>query len=206
MSLPPAFTPQQANRHRALMKEFQQYLDSKGKLKVVRTEALRAGFKECWQKKDYTTIVQMAKRVPDAVIQEDPALLMYFDNASLLKGDMKAVTAGGEKAVAQLVMATHAGMTSDEFSAVVSDWIATARHPKTKRPYPAMTYQPMRELLAYLRANGFKTFIVSGGGIEFMRPWAERVYGVPPEQVIGSSIKTKFEMKDMSRHFSGCPT
>ncbi len=74
-------------RHRALMKEFQQYFDSKGKLKVVRTEALRAGFKECWQKKDYTTIVQMAKRVPDAVIQEDPALLMYFDNASLLKGE-----------------------------------------------------------------------------------------------------------------------
>jgi hypothetical protein len=116
--------------------------------------------------------------------------------ASLLKGDLKAVMAGGEKAIQQLVMVTHAGMTSDEFSAVVSDWIATARHPKTGRLLTDMTFQPMKELLAYLRANGFKTFIVSGGGIEFMRPWAERVYGVPPEQVIGSSIKTKYEVRD----------
>ena len=116
--------------------------------------------------------------------------------ASLLKGDLKAVMAGGEKAMQQLVMVTHAGMTSDEFSAVVSDWIATARHPKTGRLLTDMTYQPMKELLAYLRANGFKTFIVSGGGIEFMRPWAERVYGVPPEQVIGSSIKTRYEVRD----------
>jgi hypothetical protein len=115
--------------------------------------------------------------------------------ASLLKGDMKAVMAGGEKAVAQLVMATHAGMTSDEFSTVVSDWIATARHPKTGRLLTDMTYQPMKEVLAYLRANGFKTFIVSGGGIEFIRPWAERVYGVPPEQVVGSSIKTTYEVR-----------
>ena len=96
----------------------------------------------------------------------------------------------------QLAMATHAGMTSDEFSAVVTDWIATAKHPKTGRLLTDMTYQPMKELLAYLRANGFKTFIVSGGGIEFMRPWAERVYGVPPEQVVGSSIKTKYELRD----------
>jgi len=116
--------------------------------------------------------------------------------ASLLKGDMKAVMAGGEKAVMQLAMATHAGMTSDEFSAIVGDWIATARHPKTGRLLTDMTYQPMKEVLAYLRANGFKTFIVSGGGIEFIRPWAERVYGVPPEQVVGSSIKTKYEVRD----------
>ncbi|MBK7082090.1 MAG: haloacid dehalogenase-like hydrolase [Betaproteobacteria bacterium] len=116
--------------------------------------------------------------------------------ASLLKDDLKAVMAGGDKAVQQLIMATHTGMASDEFSAVVSDWIATARHPKTGRLLTDMTYQPMKELLAYLRANGFKTFIVSGGGIEFMRPWAERVYGVPPEQVIGSSIKTKYEVRD----------
>jgi hypothetical protein len=115
--------------------------------------------------------------------------------ASLLKGDMKAVAAGGERALMQLVMTTHAGMTSDEFGAIVTDWIATARHPKTGRLLTEMTYQPMKELLAYLRANGFKTFIVSGGGIEFMRPWAERVYGVPPEQVIGSSIKTKYEVR-----------
>ena len=93
-------------------------------------------------------------------------------------------------------MATHAGMTTEEFEQIVKDWIATAKHPKTKRPYTEMVYQPMLELLAYLRANGFKTFIVSGGGIEFMRPWTEKVYGIPPEQVVGSSIKTKFEMRD----------
>jgi hypothetical protein len=116
--------------------------------------------------------------------------------ASLLKGDLKAAMAGGEKALLQLAMSTHAGMTSDEFARIVSDWIATARHPKTGRLLTDMTYQPMKELLAYLRANGFKTYIVSGGGIEFMRPWAEKVYGVPPEQVIGSSIKTKFEWRD----------
>ena len=93
-------------------------------------------------------------------------------------------------------MATHAGMTTDEFTKIVTDWLATARHPRFNRPYTELVYQPMLELLAYLRANGFKTFIVSGGGIEFMRPWAERVYGIPPEQVVGSSIKTKFEMRD----------
>jgi hypothetical protein len=116
--------------------------------------------------------------------------------ASLLKGDLKAALAGGEKALLEIVMATHAGMTTDEFERIVKDWLATAKHPKTKRPYTKMVYQPMLELLAYLRANGFKTFIVSGGGIEFMRPWTEKVYGVPPEQVIGSSIKTKFDMRD----------
>ena len=93
-------------------------------------------------------------------------------------------------------MATHAGMTTVEFEQIVKDWIATAKHPKTGKLFTEMTYEPMLELLAYLRANGFKNFIVSGGGIEFMRPWAERVYGIPPEQVVGSSIKTKFEMRD----------
>ncbi len=116
--------------------------------------------------------------------------------ASLLKGDLKAALAGGDKALLEIVMATHAGMTTSEFEKIVKDWIATARHPTTKRPYTEMVYQPMLELLGYLRANGFKTFIVSGGGIEFMRPWSEAVYGVPPEQVVGSSIKTKFEMRD----------
>lgn len=116
--------------------------------------------------------------------------------ASLLKGDVKGALAGGEPAIAQIVMATHAGMPTEEFDKIVKDWIATAKHPVTKRPYTEMVYQPMLELLAYLRANGFKTFIVSGGGIEFMRPWAEKVYGIPPEQVVGSSIKTKFEMID----------
>jgi phosphoserine phosphatase len=116
--------------------------------------------------------------------------------ASLLKGDVKGVLAGGEPAIAEIVMASHAGMTSEEFEKIVTDWTSTAKHPKTGRLYTEMVYQPMLELLAYLRASGFKTFIVSGGGIEFMRPWAEKVYGIPPEQVVGSSIKTKFELHD----------
>jgi hypothetical protein len=116
--------------------------------------------------------------------------------ASLLKGDVQGALAGGERAMLDIVMATHAGMTTEEFETIVQEWIATATHPVTKRLYTEMVYQPMRELLAYLRANGFKTFIVSGGGIEFMRPWVEKVYGVPPEQVIGSSIKTTFEWRD----------
>lgn len=116
--------------------------------------------------------------------------------ASLLKGDLKGVMAGGEHAIAEIVMASHAGMTSEEFEKIASDWIATAKHPQTGRLYKDMVYQPMLELLAYLRSNGFKTFIVSGGGIEFMRPWTEKTYGIPPEQVIGSSIKTKFEIRD----------
>jgi hypothetical protein len=116
--------------------------------------------------------------------------------ASLLKGDVKGALAGGEPAIAQIVMATHAGMTTEEFDKIVKDWIATAKHPITKRPVTEMVYQPMLELLAYLRANGFKTFIVSGGGIEFMRPWTEKIYGIPPEQVVGSSVKTQFEMQD----------
>ncbi|HQR38460.1 MAG TPA: HAD family hydrolase [Blastocatellia bacterium] len=115
--------------------------------------------------------------------------------ASVLKGDVNHALAGGEKALFEMVMATHAGMTTDEFESTVSNWMATARHPKTGRPYTEMVYQPMLELLAYLRSKGFKTFIVSGGGIEFMRPWAERVYGVPPEQVVGSSIKTVYELQ-----------
>jgi hypothetical protein len=116
--------------------------------------------------------------------------------ASLLKGDLKGALAGGEKAIAEIVMVTHAGMTTAEFERIVRDWIATARHPKTGKLYTEMVYKPMLELLAYLRANGFKTFIVSGGGIEFMRPWTEKVYGIPPEQVVGSSIKTKYEVRN----------
>jgi phosphoglycolate phosphatase-like HAD superfamily hydrolase len=116
--------------------------------------------------------------------------------ASLLKGDVKGALAGGEKAIAEIVMVTHTGMTTEEFEHIVKDWIATAKHPETGKLYTDMIYQPMLELLAYLRQNGFKTFIVSGGGVEFMRPWTEKVYGIPPEQVVGSSIKTKFEMRD----------
>ena len=116
--------------------------------------------------------------------------------ASVLKGDLKTALAGGEKALLEMAMATHAGMTTEEFDKIVTNWITTAKHPTTGKLYSEMVYQPMLEVLAYLRANGFKTLIVSGGGIEFMRPWAEKVYGIPPEQVIGSSIKTKFEMRD----------
>jgi len=116
--------------------------------------------------------------------------------SSLLEGDVKRALAGGEQSILEIVTATHAGMTTEEFEKSVKDWIATAKHPTTKRPYTEMIYQPMLEVLAYLRANGFKTFIVSGGGVEFMRAWVESVYGIPPEQVIGSSIKTRFEMRD----------
>lgn len=116
--------------------------------------------------------------------------------ASLLKGDVQTALAGGDHALLELMMATHTGNTTVEFEQIVKSWIATAKHPKTGKLYTEMVYQPMLEVLAYLRANGFKTFIVSGGGIEFMRPWAERVYGIPPEQVIGSSAKTSFEMRD----------
>jgi hypothetical protein len=116
--------------------------------------------------------------------------------ASILKGDLKTAAAGGEHAIVELMMATHTGNTTVQFEQIVKDWIATAKHPKTGKLYTEMVYQPMLELLAYLRANGFKNFIVSGGGIEFMRPWTEKVYGIPPEQVVGSSVKTKFELRD----------
>ncbi len=115
---------------------------------------------------------------------------------SVLEGDSKAVFASGERGLFELMMASHAGMTTDEFEQIVKDWLATAKHPKYKRPYTELVYQPMLEVLAYLRTNGFKTYIVSGGGIEFMRPWAESVYGIPPEQVVGSSIEVKYELRD----------
>jgi phosphoserine phosphatase len=113
-----------------------------------------------------------------------------------LERDMKALAEAGERGMVELVMATHAGMTTAEFEKSVTDWLATARHPRFKRPYTELVYQPMLEVLAFLRASGFQSFIVSGGGIEFMRPWTERVYGVPPQRVVGSSIKTRFEMRD----------
>ena len=115
---------------------------------------------------------------------------------AVLDNDMEALADSGEKGLLQLVMASHAGMTTTEFEQIVGDWLMTARHPRFKRPYTELVYQPMLELLHYLRANGFKTFIVSGGGIEFMRPWTQAVYGIPPEQVIGSSIKVQFELRD----------
>jgi phosphoserine phosphatase len=113
----------------------------------------------------------------------------------ILEGDTKAALAS-ERGILEMVAATHVGNTTDEFAKVVTDWIASARHPKTQRPYTDMVYQPMLELLAYLRSTGFKTFIVSGGGVEFMRPWTERVYGIPPEQVVGSRAKVKYEVRN----------
>jgi len=115
---------------------------------------------------------------------------------AVLENDMKALAAAGEKGLLELVMASHAGMSTADFETIVNEWFETARHPRFNRPYTELTYQPMRELLAYLRANDFKTYITSGGGIEFMRPMTEEVYGIPPEQVIGSSIKTEYQVVD----------
>ena len=115
---------------------------------------------------------------------------------AVLEGDQKTLAQAGEKGLMEIIAVTHAGMSPEEFHQIVLDWLKTYKHPKTGRPYTEMVYQPMLEILSYLRQNGYKTFIVSGGGVEFMRPWTERVYGIPPEQVIGSSIKTKFVIKD----------
>ncbi len=115
---------------------------------------------------------------------------------SVLAGDLKTVLAGGEPAIVAIVMATHAGMTTEEFTRIVRQWQATAQNPRFKQPHTKCIYQPMLELLTYLRANGFKTFIVSGGGVDFMRPFTEQAYGIPPEQVVGSTIVTRFEMRD----------
>jgi phosphoglycolate phosphatase-like HAD superfamily hydrolase len=113
---------------------------------------------------------------------------------AILEGDMKTALSGGEKALLQIMMASHTGMSTDAYEKSVSDWIAIAKHPVTKKNYNEMIYQPMVELLDYLRANGYKTFIVSGGGIDFMRVWAEKAYGIPPYQVVGSSLKSKYEV------------
>jgi len=115
---------------------------------------------------------------------------------AILEGDTETLAASGMEGLLQLTMASHAGMTTVEFAEIVKDWISKAKHPRFNRLYTQLIYQPMLELLTYLRSNGFKTYIVSGGGIDFMRPWTEKVYGIPPEQVIGSSIKTKFEIRE----------
>jgi phosphoglycolate phosphatase-like HAD superfamily hydrolase len=115
---------------------------------------------------------------------------------AVLEGDLQAVFAGGEHALLELVLATHTDNTTEEFATSVRDWLQTARHPVNGRLYTEMVYQPMLELLGYLRANGYKTFIVSGGGIEFMRVFSQQVYGVPPEQVIGSSIVLEYKVRE----------
>jgi len=136
----------------------------------------------------FDRIKQLAPQHPEWETQEP--------FASVLKDDVRGALAGGEEALVQMAMATHAGLSTDEFAAAVSNWVNTARHPTTGKLYTEMVYQPMLEVLRYLRANGYKTFIVSGGGIDFMRPWVERVYGIPPQQLVGSSIKTKYELID----------
>jgi len=131
-----------------------------------------------------------------ALAPKNPAWKTQQPFKAVLENDMQTLAASGEKGLLELVMATHASNTTEEFEQTVKDWLASAKHPKTDRPYTDLVFQPMLEVLAYLRANGFKNYIISGGGIEFMRPWTEPVYGIPPEQVVGSSIKTKFEMRN----------
>jgi phosphoserine phosphatase len=142
----------------------------------------------------YTQVFFLVDRVK-ALAPRHPEWAAMEPFASMLKGDVKGALASGESGLAELMAATHAGMTTEDFSRIVSEWIAAARHPKTGKPYTRMVYQPMLELLAYLRGKGFKTFIVSGGGVEFMRPWAEAVYGIPPEQVIGTTGGLRFETR-----------
>ena len=149
-----------------------------------------------WAEKPMYVQLAFALDRVKALAPEHPEWQNQQPFKAALEGDLKTVAAGGEHALLELVMATHAGMTTNAFAQVVTDWLATARHPRFNRLYTELVYQPMLELLTYLRANGFKTYIVSGGGIEFMRPWTEKVYGIPPEQVIGSSIKTRFELRD----------
>ncbi|XSG83031.1 MAG: HAD family hydrolase [Methyloligella sp. ZOD6] len=143
----------------------------------------------------YTQLVFAMDRVK-ALAPEHPEWKDKQPFKAALEGDMKTLATFGKKGLLEIVMATHAGMTPAAFETIVEDWLAAAKHPRFKKPYTELVYQPMLELLAYLRENGFKTFIVSGGGIEFMRPWTGRVYGVPPDRIVGSSIKTEFQDKD----------
>ena len=143
----------------------------------------------------YTQLAFALDRVV-ALAPEHPEWKNKHPFKAVLERDMRTLAGLGERGLVELIMVTHAGMTTADFEKIVTDWIATAHHPRFKRPYTELVYQPMVELLSYLRVNDFQTFIVSGGGVEFMRPWAEQVYGVPPPQVVGSSIKTKFEMRD----------
>jgi len=184
---------------RKAITEFVQATTDKSNPKFVPPEARIATFDQdgtLWAEQPMYFQLFFALDRVKALAPQHPEWKEKEPFASLLKGDMKGALAGGERAMLEIIMATHAGMTTEEFAQTAKEWIETARHPKTGRLYTEMVYQPMLELLAYLRANGFKTFIVSGGGIEFMRPWTEKVYGIPPEQVIGSSIKTKFELRD----------
>jgi hypothetical protein len=149
-----------------------------------------------WVEQPYYTQLRFALDRVAALAPQHPEWATQEPFASVLKGDLAGVMAGGQKAIVELVMATHAGMTTEAFAGIVRAWIATARDPKFGEPYTRLVYQPMLEVLAFLRASGFETWIVSGGGIEFMRPWTEPTYGVPPERVLGSSIVTRYEVRD----------
>jgi phosphoserine phosphatase len=149
-----------------------------------------------WAEKPYYFQLQFALDRVKALAPKHPEWKEKQPFKAALENDLPTLLKSGEKGLLELVMATHTGMTTEEFERIVDEWIRTAKHPTTGRPFTEMVYQPMLELLEFLRANGFKTYIASAGGVEFMRAWSERVYGVPPEQVIGSSIKTKFEIRD----------
>jgi phosphoserine phosphatase len=148
-----------------------------------------------WSEKPFYFQLALALDRVKALAPQHPEWQEQQPFKAVLEDDMASALQGGMKAIIDIFVATHGGDTTDEFEAAVRSWISSARHPETGRLYTEMVYQPMLELLDLLRANGFRTYIVSGGGIEFMRAWVERVYGIPPEQVIGSSIETKFEMR-----------
>ncbi len=147
-----------------------------------------------WCEQPMTVQLAFALDRVRAAVVEHPEWKAAEPFKSALAGDMKGVMASGDHGLVEMIMATHTGMTVEEFNQISKYWLALSKHPKFKRPYTELVYQPMLELLSYLRANGFKTYIVSGGGVEFMRPWTEKVYGIPPEQVIGSSVKNKYEL------------
>jgi phosphoserine phosphatase len=149
-----------------------------------------------WSEQPYYFQLGFALDRVKALAPEHPEWKETEPFKSVLAGDLKGMAASGEKGLVELMMATHAGMTTDSFNTIVTDWFAASKHPKTGKPYNEMTFLPMRELLDYLRANGFKTFIVSGGGVEFMRPITEHAYGIPPEQVVGSTIATEYALVD----------
>ena len=149
-----------------------------------------------WVEQPFYTQIAFAFDRVKALAPQHPEWNTEQPFKALLENDQKTVLASGEAGIMKIIAATHTGMTTDEFAEVVGQWLATARHPQFKRPYPECVYKPMLELLAYLRGNGFKTYIVSGGGVEFMRPWTQKVYGIPPEQIIGSSVKEKFQIRN----------
>lgn len=143
----------------------------------------------------YTQLAFALDRVKD-LAGDHPEWKTTQPFQAVLDGDMKALAAAGEKGLLQIVGATHSGMSTEAFETLVLDWLASARHPKLDKPYTKLVYQPMLELIDYLQDNDFETYIVSGGGIEFMRPWTDEVYDIPPEQVMGSSITTEFKIVD----------